>query len=422
MSYAQANELKLIDPYLELLGVENIQDLRDSTGTPPNDDPQIYLGTCWFDEDKFQWVGEDSDTPLNFELIDSNPSLTTATNFALMPRNNRGSSHNRYEPYGRERHEEPRPTYLHPWMRQDPDTQTIYIECPGHVSYSIHPLQMAEYIIFDREQLAEIHNAIPIQQYLYRMVTYDGQRREYIIPRQPARRNMVPHGFVDPRYQPLQLLGVIVPDGTVDEQGIQDVNAALRRSHGDNVKKSKLFYRRKTELKKVREIEDDNLDDANYDKKYNFSENNYSRTPTPDFHSTNPSYPITHLPTYTATTYNSYPQESMVNQGPMTPVHDSNFLPTIPGPSLIITTITTDQSILQADNNAIAGPGPSTIAAQQSMNAVAGPGPSTLANQQLAQQNALDQVMDQFLETGDGAPMDQKEDHRDEFLKDFEAL
>ncbi|KAG6823522.1 hypothetical protein H0H92_009914 [Tricholoma furcatifolium] len=76
------------------------------------------------------------------------------------------------------------------------------------------------------QQLAEINNVIPIQQYPYQMVTYNG---------------------------------VIVPDGTIDERGVQDVNATLRRPHGNSVKKSRSFYRRKTELQKIKEIEDDDL-------------------------------------------------------------------------------------------------------------------------------------------------------------------
>ncbi|KAG6821946.1 hypothetical protein H0H92_015970, partial [Tricholoma furcatifolium] len=111
-----------------------------------------------------------------------------------MPRDNRGRSHGHPTPYeqgGRQGRRAP-PDPQHPWMRQDRDTQMIHINRPGRTRYSVHPLQMQEYISFDRRvresavhmhrnmvmpigylQVAEIHNAIPSRQYPYRMVTYD---------------------------------------------------------------------------------------------------------------------------------------------------------------------------------------------------------------------------------------------------------
>lgn len=45
MSYEQVRDLNLLSPYLELVGVEKIEDLIDArSGIPPRDDPQKFLG------------------------------------------------------------------------------------------------------------------------------------------------------------------------------------------------------------------------------------------------------------------------------------------------------------------------------------------------------------------------------------------
>ena len=45
MTYDQVKELNLIVPYLELLGLETIQELTDQgKGEPPLDDLQVFLG------------------------------------------------------------------------------------------------------------------------------------------------------------------------------------------------------------------------------------------------------------------------------------------------------------------------------------------------------------------------------------------
>ncbi|KAG6804928.1 hypothetical protein H0H92_001641, partial [Tricholoma furcatifolium] len=92
---------------------------------------------------------------------------------------------------------------------------------------------------------------------------------------------MVSTTFLDPRYRELANAGVIAPSGELDNLGMQDINAALRRPHGEAVKKSKYFHRRQNERRaEVQEQEYyDEQDDYISDEMY--SAGMYTRSPSP---------------------------------------------------------------------------------------------------------------------------------------------
>ncbi|KAG6823455.1 hypothetical protein H0H92_010155 [Tricholoma furcatifolium] len=180
---------------------------------------------------------------------------------------------------------------------------------------------------------------------------------------------------------------------------MQDINAALRRPHGEAVKKSKYFHRRQNERRaEVQEQEYyDEQDDYISDEMY--SAGMYTRSPSPvqNFRPVTP-------PLFPAIT------------PPLTPPSRSVTLPS--QSHVTVATISPQQLIarrVSPSPPAIAGPGPSTVANRQSR-----------AEQQANRQReatpvAEDTSMDEFLNMGDDAPMDD-EDTRDEFLKDFEGL
>ncbi|KAG6806237.1 hypothetical protein H0H92_012097 [Tricholoma furcatifolium] len=293
----------------------------------------------------------------------------------------------------------------------------IHIIRPRRTRYSVHPLQMREYIEFDRRiresavhmhrtfvmplgylQIAEIHNAIPARRYPYRMVTYNTTTHSFNIPRYPARSNMVSTAFLDPRYRELGNAGLIAPSGELDNLGMQDINAALRRPHGETVKKSKFFHRRQAERQAEEQIpeysyedEDDFISDGAY------SPEPYSRTPSPN-------------PTIGPMTPPIFPDITP----PMTPTHGPFNLPSYT-PSATVSPQQLINRRASSPRQAVAGPGPSTIAHRQSRN-----------NQQISNRRDMtpmadDSSMDEFLNIDDENTMDD-EDNRDEFLKDFEGL
>ena len=49
LPYYQITHLQALTKYLDLLGGKNIHDLPKGTGRPPQDDPQLSLGTIAFD-------------------------------------------------------------------------------------------------------------------------------------------------------------------------------------------------------------------------------------------------------------------------------------------------------------------------------------------------------------------------------------
>ncbi|KAG6871648.1 hypothetical protein C0993_002950, partial [Termitomyces sp. T159_Od127] len=139
LPYDQVQDLNLIQPYLEALGVANRADLPLGTGTPPTDDPQINLGAI----ELLRYKSAPDSPP-----ILTNRPLFTTTHLPLAcielssvsaPRSNQSVSMS-YRPKSH---------YLaHPLLavRTDGLVQLNAVD-PNIV---IHPLQLAEYIKFDR--------------------------------------------------------------------------------------------------------------------------------------------------------------------------------------------------------------------------------------------------------------------------------
>ncbi|KAG6811490.1 hypothetical protein H0H87_010374 [Tephrocybe sp. NHM501043] len=69
-----------------------------------------------------------------------------------------------------------------------------------------------------------------------------------------------PTSYVDPRYHDLTVLGLITPSGEVDSRALEDVTAALRCPHGDQVRQSRFFHLRQAERQMVADNESDDYD------------------------------------------------------------------------------------------------------------------------------------------------------------------
>ncbi|KAG6823205.1 hypothetical protein H0H92_011068 [Tricholoma furcatifolium] len=336
----------------------------------------------------------------------------------------------------------------HPWMRQDRDTQMIIISRPGRTRYTVHPLQMEEYIAFDRRvrdsaahthqhliipagylQIAEILNSIPEYEYPYRLVTYDSSTGQYVIPRRVARSQMVTTNFLDPRYRELGNLGLISPTGDLDNRGIQDISAALRRPHGENNDGTIWTTTALMILPDVSPLVADpsplvaallpHADAGLYLHEVDALLLQFEEDPFPLDDAR--ILPIIRARNVAEPTMKTMPVS-------FTQTLFDNSLATFPAPVIAapIDFLQSPPSIMPAVSSALAD-----IISQ----AEAGPGPSTMMNQQITSATTNPQSLptptsiihpssplSDFLNIDGDAHMHEDDDHRDDFLRDFENL
>ncbi|KAG6905402.1 hypothetical protein DXG01_002961 [Tephrocybe rancida] len=120
----------------------------------------------------------------------------------------------------------------HPWLSQDRDTQDIILAMLGKDRESIPVHQMKGYIAFNRairdsSEKAACCLIVPLG-YCRFSTTVN-------------KANVVSTGYLDPCYHDLLVLGLLTSKGEVDTQVLQDINSALRRPHGEQVKQT-MFY------------------------------------------------------------------------------------------------------------------------------------------------------------------------------------
>ncbi|KAG6913399.1 hypothetical protein DXG01_007104 [Tephrocybe rancida] len=213
MSYEQVNELNLLEPYLELVGIETISELIDGNGEPPHDDPQIYLGHLKSthnisDEEGAQPVPSSSNIP---------PPITTLSLCGINYPTMSGSNNN-----GRPER--------HPFVTIDHNSKIMRML----VNYDVAahnangdtqamPTAPAGY-----NTIASLLNSAP--QCPYHFAEFDRIERKYVNLDRPFPDNYFPTTFIDPQLDILVMFGFISKEGIVDRQAVKD-SSAREQSH-----------------------------------------------------------------------------------------------------------------------------------------------------------------------------------------------
>ncbi|KAG6841115.1 hypothetical protein H0H87_011126, partial [Tephrocybe sp. NHM501043] len=128
MPYDQVKELDLLQPYLEVQGVETIANLPVGKGTPPIDDPQTFL-----------------------MLISLTPTYSSV-NYASYSPDHTFHSTPIYTNYNMSTNQVFRPKShykLSPYLTQCNDSMLILKT--DDITYTIHPYQLSLYVAFDKD-------------------------------------------------------------------------------------------------------------------------------------------------------------------------------------------------------------------------------------------------------------------------------
>ncbi|KAG6913987.1 hypothetical protein DXG01_003038 [Tephrocybe rancida] len=297
MNYGQVTELNLLALYLDLLEIEDIIHLADGKGTPPDDDPQTYLGSVLLaNEDKDEArIASSPIFPSPLSSLSTFPSLSLNSISLDMHHGSfrggaRGCGGSRTSP-------DPR---AHPWLSQDHDTQDIILAVPGKDRESIPVHQIKGYIAFDRairdssekaarrlivplgyRGFSKAVNKVPHRVYPYRFVSWNHDLEQWDIPARPIKANVVSTGYLDPRYHDLLVLGLLTAKGEVNTRVLQDINSALRRPHGEQVKQTMFYHLRQEERLLSASYSDDDDGISNYLSDGGPSNTTHTPAPTP---------------------------------------------------------------------------------------------------------------------------------------------
>lgn len=133
LAYDQVRDLNLLQPYLEVQEVSNINDLPLSTGTPPLDDTQTFLGAVQFILYKAQVTLQSISISLNLPSLSltSAQSLVSYLNSFWMS----FCSKDHYRP--------------HPLLTMHPDGLIQLASIDPNIV--VHLLQLQEYICYDND-------------------------------------------------------------------------------------------------------------------------------------------------------------------------------------------------------------------------------------------------------------------------------
>ncbi|KAG5725093.1 hypothetical protein E4T56_gene10261 [Termitomyces sp. T112] len=260
MTYEQVKELNLLEPYLELLGYEKIEELIDvRTGKPPLDDLQIILGLPPTTTGLPTYAHTLRVSAITFPLL-HHPSLMGHPN----PYKNRGNSG-----------KGPTRPRFHPYLAVDSTTGLVTLRDPQNPSCWIllHPYQIQLYLDFDlevRQTHGNPHSAMPIGYPL------DHQTHTWSRVNRPFPNGYLLSTFVDPRLNLLVTLGFISKQGDVDKQTIEDAVRAWRAPAGQLVQRTKQYHARRANPYSVSSSKS-----GNSTRFYSELCNNYSASPAP---------------------------------------------------------------------------------------------------------------------------------------------
>ncbi|KAG6823339.1 hypothetical protein H0H92_010567 [Tricholoma furcatifolium] len=265
----------------------------------------------------------------------------------------------------------------------------------------------------------------------------------FLVDRLDDRWSRLATNFLDPRYRELGNLGLISPAGDLDNRGIQDISAALRRPHGENVRRKNVYYRRQQERRNGHH-ESNGYSSDEPPRGFTSQRRSISARccrsispPTrrsasplrrnPTRRRSNSSYRqdekrrrVDHddkhlIADAISTASTLFPNEFMTFPQPITlsPTDLTHTpLPMISGPVLPPTPASLASPIES-------GPGPTTMLNQQAIN---NQHPSSSFSSLAMNGNARpSSPISEFLNMDGDAPMDD-DDHRDDFLRDFENI
>ncbi|KAG6884297.1 hypothetical protein C0992_006563 [Termitomyces sp. T32_za158] len=257
----QVEDLNLLQPYLDALGVESAADLPAGSGTPPPHDPQIFLGSQNFCRSGgIKTQKDDHDThPLAIASVHINstqPHHNTHPPPAppAMRRRNKTFSQpakgTEGDPDQQSCQQRPASHYTVPnTLDLKRDDGMISLKYPGETMpcYVFSPRQFQAYREWDGHcrrdsyywhghsipsgygDVADAFNSHPT--YPCKLVAWDPERKGYFSPFYSIPESALVVSSIDPRYKPFSDVGIIQPNGDVDEQRWKVVLSALMRPH-----------------------------------------------------------------------------------------------------------------------------------------------------------------------------------------------
>ncbi|KAG6893837.1 hypothetical protein C0992_008485 [Termitomyces sp. T32_za158] len=259
MNYEQVKELNLVEPYLELLGIEDIQHLPDGSGKPPSDDPQTYLGYISAAEIKTCTEAPTEELNPSYPFIPSLQLNATRFQLAFM------GFHGRHSPPA---HAGTRKPEGHPFIQQNPSDLIVTLWDPEQLEQSaicLHPLHLLLIVQFDEhvratrghpdyaepagyDEVAQFLNSVHPDVCHYRLSSKN-KKGEWMYKVKAYPPGFLPTTFADPRLQKLVDIGFITENGEVDQQTYKDTLRAWRAPSGQKVQSTKHYHARQAQRK-----------------------------------------------------------------------------------------------------------------------------------------------------------------------------
>ncbi|KAG6807444.1 hypothetical protein H0H93_001582, partial [Arthromyces matolae] len=152
----------------------------------------------------------------------------------------------------------------HPFIAFDQDAQLIYLyEDARTKKFNIvHPAQVVLYEEFDhhvQETMGNPYLAIPVGYHAFALtineadpdtecayrMSVKGDGGHWTRVHEPFPLGFLPTTYLRPEYKPLKLLGLLSPEGIVNERALEDVATAMRTPSGIRAKENHHYMQRK---------------------------------------------------------------------------------------------------------------------------------------------------------------------------------
>jgi hypothetical protein len=247
LPYHQVVDLNLLDAYLEALGIDEISELIAGKGKPPSEDPQMFLGYLKLLELQHGYNNAEPSTPPRSYSFNLPSHISSISSLALL------STH--LSPSATMSHPAPhaatRSTTFKCLCKVD---ATTYALCVNNAEFSIHALQLRDYIVYDQQirdgQISPLREPFGFYNFVdmfnrcnntaHHFATWsEGSYNEkgekvnkgWLPNGPPITTAVLPFDFFDPqlpiKHQELMTLGVVTPSGRLDQHGIRRCHEAL---------------------------------------------------------------------------------------------------------------------------------------------------------------------------------------------------
>ncbi|KAG6839721.1 hypothetical protein C0991_012299 [Blastosporella zonata] len=260
MVYDQVKDMDLLEPYLEAQGINSISELPSGTGTPPTDDPQIFLGSLSFSHINTPENPLSTPSTIHYAFLvtafcpqylqlQPNPIHTVAmSNSNLHPK-----SHYKCNPN----------------IHQCSDG--LIVASSGDLNYIFHLFQLAEFLKFDTAvcrrdpsvrdgipigypEFANFWNLVKDADNPCEFVVYNNEAGAYTINTFSVPPSILSFPFIDPCYAELRAYDVINARGDLNPATWSAMKNALLCPHREAQRNQshKEQRREKQESKKCR--------------------------------------------------------------------------------------------------------------------------------------------------------------------------